>query len=168
MSWLASLWIVKFKRSIYTCRHGIRCSHYKHTSCLHPIEEVYIHEWCHYWRNQKKNKKRNVFMERWNEMERCRDPIVMCSAKMVNRAIYGANRCCRSQRKNRFRPAFVLILVSLIRYDYVLKLLQISLRNKSRRPRINDSLNRSSSKIERSMLSLSIYASPLSLIYEDL
>jgi len=39
-------------------------------------------------RNQKKNKKRNVFMERWNELERCRDPIVMCSAKIVNRAVY--------------------------------------------------------------------------------
>jgi len=61
MSWLASLWIVKFKRSIYTCRHSIRRSHYKHVSCLHPIEEVYIHEWCHYEKSKKEQKAKRIY-----------------------------------------------------------------------------------------------------------
>jgi len=104
MSWLASLWIVKFKRSIYM---SARYSLFALRTC-----KLFASNWRTYTngvttRNQKKNKKRNVFMERWNELERCRDPIVMCSAKMVNRAVYGANRCCRSQRKNRFWPSLV-------------------------------------------------------------
>jgi len=58
-------------------------------------------------------------MERWNELERCRDPIVMCSAKIVNRAVYELIDIAAHKEKTIwFWPSFVLIL-SLIRYDYV-------------------------------------------------
>lgn len=81
INWFASLWIVKFKRSIYTCRHSIRRSNYEHANCLHPIEEVSIYTNDRATARSRRKKKRTKIC-------RCRDVL-----GENGRAFKGTNQC---------------------------------------------------------------------------